>query len=224
MLGRRTGWGLGVLVVLGLGIGGSALTRPVPVPVRAPTTTAPSLPAPVRSEVPVPTATPGPAPAAAGPAPAMPASDPVRLRVPAIAVDSGLVALGLRSDGTLEVPSGAFPAGWYTGAPTPGERGPAVIAGHVDLDRVPGVFHDLAALRVGDLVLVDRQDGTSATFAVDLVGRYPKDAFPTAAVYGDSRGAGLRLITCGGQFDAAAGHYEDNVVVFASLVDPSSAR
>jgi sortase (surface protein transpeptidase) len=71
--------------------------------------------------------------------------------------------LGLEPDGTLEVPPGAFPAGWYTGAPTPGELGPAVIAGHISW-RGPGVFHDLHRLSVGDLVTVSRADGTAADF------------------------------------------------------------
>ncbi len=54
------------------------------------------------------------------------------------------------------------------------------------------------------------------TFSVDSVQRYSKQRFPTAAVYGPAPGPVLRLITCGGQFDAASGHYRDNVVVYAS--------
>ena len=50
--------------------------------------------------------------------------------------------LGLRADGSMEVPPGGFPAGWYTGGPTPGELGPAIIAGHVDWNG-PGVFYNL---------------------------------------------------------------------------------
>lgn len=46
-------------------------------------------------------------------------STPVRVRVPAIDVDSELMTLGLRGDGSLEVPPEGFPAGWYTGGPTP---------------------------------------------------------------------------------------------------------
>ncbi|HUX71136.1 MAG TPA: class F sortase, partial [Cellulomonadaceae bacterium] len=66
-------------------------------------------------------------------------SAPVRLQIPAIGVDSSLMALGLNSDGTMQVPPSGFPAGWYTGAPTPGEIGPAIIAGHVDWNG-PAVF------------------------------------------------------------------------------------
>ena len=41
-------------------------------------------------------------------------------------------------------------------------------------------------------------------FTVTRVARYPKDAFPTAEVYGPTADAELRLITCGGAFDRAA--------------------
>jgi hypothetical protein len=150
----------------------------------------------------------------------MAASRPVRVRIPAIGVDSELMDLGVQDDGTLEVPPTGFPAGWFTGAPTPGELGPAVIAGHVDWAGSAGVFAHLRDVVVGDEVTVAREDGSSAVFRVSQVGQFPKDAFPTAAVYGDLDHAGLRIITCGGDFDRAAHSYRDNTVVFADLVGP----
>ncbi len=161
-------------------------------------------------------------PPVAVPDPALPtvmaASVPVRVQVPAIAVDSELMELGLQADGTLEVPPDAFPAGWFSGAPTPGELGPAVIVGHIDWVTGPGVFFRLAELAVGDEISVSRADGSVAVFRTTEVTRYPKDAFPTALVYGDIDHAGLRLISCGGEFNRSTGHYEDNVVAFAELV------
>jgi sortase (surface protein transpeptidase) len=125
--------------------------------------------------------------------------------------------LGLQSDGTVEVPPGPFPAGWYTGSPTPGELGPAVLVGHVHWNDRAGVFADLASLTSGDEVVVRRADGGSAVFRVTRTEQFSKDAFPTARVYGDLDYAGLRLITCGGR-NLLTGRYEDNVVVFARLV------
>ena len=87
---------------------------------------------------------------AAGAAKPLAGSVPVRLLIPAIGVDSTLMELGLHDDGTMEVPPAGFPAGWYSGAPTPGELGPAVIAGHVDWTG-PGVFYDLHKLAAGDI-------------------------------------------------------------------------
>lgn len=147
----------------------------------------------------------------------LPRSEPTRVHIPAIGVDSDLVDLGLDDRGRMEVPRGAFPAGWYTGAPTPGELGPAILAGHVDYGGAAGVFFRLRELGPGDAVEVTREDGTTAVFRVTRVEQHDKDAFPTAAVYGDIDHAGLRLITCGGAFDRGASSYEDNIVVFAEL-------
>jgi hypothetical protein len=148
----------------------------------------------------------------------MAASKPIRIEVPAIGVDSDLMALGLQPDGTLEVPPDGFPAGWFTGAPTPGERGPAVIVGHIDWVTGPGVFYELGSLSVGDEIRVSRADGSVAVFTTTQLAEYPKDAFPTALVYGDIDHAGLRLISCGGSFNTRTGHYEDNIVAYAELL------
>jgi hypothetical protein len=145
-------------------------------------------------------------------------SAPVRVQIPAIGVDSTLMQLGLRADGSLQVPPSGFPAGWYTGAPTPGELGPAILAGHVDWGGQPGVFSRLHDLQPDEEVTVARQDGTAAVFRVTQVKEYPKDKFPTDVVYGDLDHPGLRLITCGGSFDRQARSYDDNIVAFADLV------
>ncbi|MCW2704444.1 MAG: Peptidase sortase [Blastococcus sp.] len=147
----------------------------------------------------------------------MPASVPVGLAIPALGVTSAVIGLGLEDDGSMEVPPGAYPAGWYDQSPTPGELGPAILAAHVDWGGKPGVFHAIRDLQPGDEVSVARQDGSIATFRVDRVDEYAKEAFPTDAVYGDLDHAGLRLITCGGDFDDDSGSYEDNIVVFATF-------
>jgi hypothetical protein len=150
----------------------------------------------------------------------LPASPPVHLDVPAIGVSSDLLDLGLNPDGTVEVPPLAkdSKAGWYRDSPTPGEVGPALILGHVDsAEYGPGVFFELGDLRPGDEILVTRADASTAVFRVDRVASYPKDAFPTLEVYGNTDDAELRLITCGGDFDPAARSYLSNIVVYASL-------
>jgi sortase (surface protein transpeptidase) len=143
------------------------------------------------------------------------------LSIPAIAVRSPLLRLGLTAKGALEVPSGRHydEAGWYRYSVQPGSIGPAVIVGHVDsAANGPSVFFRLGALHSGDLVSVARADGSVAVFAVDGVRRYHKAAFPTRLVYGNTDRPVLRLITCGGRFDRASGHYVDNIVVLATLV------
>ena len=173
----------------------------------------------VRLDVPVAASVPAP-PASEAPSVALelPASQPVRIAIPALGVTSDVMELGLAADGTMEVPRGAYPVGWYDRSPTPGQLGPAVLAGHVDWAGEPGAFYGLRELLPGDEVVVDRADGTVATFRVDRVEEHDKDAFPSDDVYGDIPSAGLRLITCGGSFDSDTGDYDDNVIVFATLV------
>lgn len=148
---------------------------------------------------------------------AMQGSTPVRVQIPAIGVDSTLVNLGLNPDGAMQVPIDGTTAGWYTGAPTPGELGPAVIAAHVDWQGKEGVFYQLSHLRTGDKVSVQRRDGSTAYFIIDKVAEYPKSEFPTEQVYGDLPYPGLRLITCGGDLDSKAHSYLDNIIVYAHL-------
>lgn len=147
----------------------------------------------------------------------LPASRPVRLAIPAIEVNTGVIDLGLKPDGTMEVPADGSTAGWYTESPTPGELGPAVLAAHVDWKGSKGVFYDLRRTEPGDQVTVERADGRAAAFTVRRVEQYPKDRFPTDQVYGDVDTAQLRLITCGGDFDTGARSYRDNIVVYAEL-------
>ncbi|WP_433297477.1 class F sortase [Actinoplanes sp. CA-030573] len=149
--------------------------------------------------------------------PLMASSTPTRVVIPALGVDVPLVGLGQEADGSMQVPTDAATVGWYTKAPTPGSLGPAVLAGHVDYHHKPGTFHKLSELKPGDSINVDREDGSMAMFSVVKVERYPKNRFPSNAVYGAISRAGLRLITCGGNFDSSAGHYEDNIVVYADL-------
>src|SRR5512133_671189 len=147
----------------------------------------------------------------------LPESDPVAVSIPRIGVQSRLVDLGLDRDGAMEVPQDPALAGWFSGGPAPGALGPAVIAGHVTWNGAPAVFHRLGTMRRGDQVTVTRKDGKTAVFTVTRVARFSKSQFPSRAVYGSIDHAGLRLITCGGTYDAARHRYLDNVVVFARL-------
>jgi hypothetical protein len=167
---------------------------------------------PAPSGVPTPD---GPAAGVPWPSAAGPVALPVELTVPAIGVRTSLVRLGLTPAGRLQVPASFTVAGWYDGSPRPGATGSAIIAGHIDSRAGPAVFYRLASLRPGDLAYVRRADGTVALFRVTGVRIYPKDRFPTTAVYGPAPGPALRLITCGGTFDPALHSYLSNVVVYA---------
>lgn len=204
--GRRGAWGV-VAVVLLIGVhllrGGADELRadgpPQPLAAAAPDT--------------------GGALPAAAPDP-LPASRPVRVRIPSVRVDAPVAEVGLDADGWIEAPPPYEPelAGWFTGAVTPGERGTAVVVGHVDTPEGRGVFYDLGALAKGRRVEVVRADGRTAVFTVYGIEVVPKDGFPADRVYGSTGRPELRLITCGGPYERDGG-YAGNVVVSARLTE-----
>lgn len=159
---------------------------------------------------------PGPGPGSSEPAPGQPAVDPRSVRVPAHGISAELDPLRLDQAGVL-VPPAYGRAGWYAAGPEPGDRGAAVIAGHVDSDSGPDVFARLPHLVPGDRISVGLEDGRTLGFTVTRVRQFPQRQFPTQQVYGPTPRPELRLITCGGDYDRAAGRYLDNVVVFATL-------
>ena len=147
------------------------------------------------------------------------ASTPVRIDIAAVGITARIGPLGLNPDGTLEVPTDFARAGWYTGRPTPGEAGPAVIVAHRASRRGgPGAFWKLPDVQPGQQIVVTRADRRRVLFSVERIEQHRKDAFPTEAVYGPTDDTVLRVITCGGPFDPALGdHYRDNVIVFARM-------
>ena len=183
--------------------------------VMATETTSRVAPPPVRSRTTAPTTRRHPAPR-----PGISATTPVRIEASSIGVSAPIDPLGLNADGSLAVPKDFRRAGYYTGRPIPGEIGPAIIVAHVDSKSGPAAFARLREIRSGAEVVVTRADGSRIVFVVDRVERHPKNAFPTAAVYGPTPDATLRLITCGGSFDRASGHYRDNYIAFAHRRDP----
>jgi len=156
--------------------------------------------------------------------PALHQSLPVSVAIPTIGVKSKLLHLGRNNDGTMAVPNlitSAGEAAWYKYSVTPGQIGTAVIEGHVDSYQGRAVFFRLGALHPGNRINVTLADGITAVFRVTGVREYAKDKYPANTVYAPVNYAGLRLITCGGGFNAVTGHYLNSVVVFASLVSSS---
>ena len=155
------------------------------------------------------------------------ASEPVRISIPAIGVNSVVFPIGKDQHGGLQAPQpgpNLNNVGWYKYSPTPGQTGPAVLEGHVDTVQGPSVFLKLGALRPGDKIRITRADGSVVVFSVDAVRAYPThDDFPTQLVYGgDLSEPTLRMITCS-NFDQNTGHYVGNTIVFAHLTSSSPA-
>jgi LPXTG-site transpeptidase (sortase) family protein len=145
-------------------------------------------------------------------------SKPVQLIIPKLEINAPIGELGLNSDKTMEIPSEGSVVGWYKHKKTPGEKGPAILVGHLDWQSGPGVFYNLDELEPGDMVKVKREDGTTAVFSVAYKKNYHVDEFDTEQVYGNLDHAGLRLITCSGKFLKQNDRYSHNLVVFADLI------
>lgn len=209
---------VGVLLVV-LGLHGQA-GPPQPAPQRAAISAPLSAAAPTADPKPSPAATSEPTAPAVDLGTILPASVPVTLDIPIIGVHSTtLVPLNVGADGVLAAPTDFARPGWYAGGPTPGQLGPAIIAGHVDGPTGPAIFYRLGQLTPGAQVTITRQDSSIATFAIDTVASYAKSEFPTDLVYGNTTNrAELRLITCGGAFDRKTGHYVDNIIAFGHLI------
>jgi LPXTG-site transpeptidase (sortase) family protein len=147
-------------------------------------------------------------------------ASPTKIEIPSLRAESSLIWTGLNPDRTIQVPDVHTPmqASWYTFSSKPGDPGPAVILGHVDGDRKPGIFYQLHTMKPGQRVIIERSDGTRLTYAVTKVWKTDKDEFPADVVYGATPGSELRLITCGGAWEGGQTGYADNIIVNARLI------
>jgi sortase (surface protein transpeptidase) len=205
---------LGLVLVVG-GIAAFAGSSDAPVGEVPPATTAvaPPAPAPEPDPTPEPEVTPEPEPEPD------PVAVPVSLALPTLGVDTPAVHVGLEDDGSMEIPEDVTTVGWYELGVAPGEAGSAVIAGHVDSrTQGRGAFFDIGQLDVGDEATVTHDDGATSEWRVTGRTTYPKDEAPLPELFRRGGDPQLVLITCGGDFDAGARSYADNVVV---LLEPA---
>ena len=146
------------------------------------------------------------------------AGDPFRLTIDAIGVDAPIVAVGVEpGTNAMQIP-GLDDVGWYEFGSLPGDPdGTSVLVGHVDGNGRPGVFANLRDLAPGDTFVVTRPDGGARAFAVTGLQQFDKQALPSD-LFARGGPPRLALITCGGPFDPATGHYLDNVVVVAAPI------
>jgi Sortase domain len=141
---------------------------------------------------------------------------PVRVAIPALGVDAPVVPVGVAADGALGIPARPAVVGWWAGGSSPGRGfGATVLVGHVDSAAAgPGALFRLQAIRPGAVVTVIAA-GRPWRYVVQAIRAYPKATLPAARVFGQQVAPRLVIVTCGGPFDAATGHYLDNIVVWA---------
>ena len=170
----------------------------------------------------------------ADPVPATSTADsplvPAALSVPAIGVQAPVEARGT-VDYTnpftgqpvtgYGVPEDMAATSWWSDGPEPGSGQMAVVLGHDVPGAVPGVFDRLSDLQVGDVVVLTDAAGTALQLQViqaPLTGLEKSTLALSDALNGHPEGADVALVTYGGEFDAADGASDENVVVFASVV------
>ena len=120
----------------------------------------------------------------------------------------------------MEIPRRVTEVGWFEPADglgvVPGERGTAVLAGHVDSrTQGPGAFHRLGLVAVDDRVEVTHADGSVSRWRVVSVQRFPKPDVPIEELFAWDGAPGLALVTCGGEFDRTTRSYTENFIVRA---------
>jgi LPXTG-site transpeptidase (sortase) family protein len=141
---------------------------------------------------------------------------PSRIVIPSLAIDAPVISVGLKDDGSMEIP-GAAEAGWFKLGAWPGDEvGSAVLAGHVDHAHKPGVFIELRRLEVGSIIVLADETGRELRYTVSERFQVDKDELPTAELFRRNGPAILTLITCGGIFDRKHHSYRDNIVIRAT--------
>lgn len=155
--------------------------------------------------------------------PALPTGKPTRLKIPKINVDAGFLYTGLTPDGIMEIPNNIVDVGWFTGSVRPGEKGVAVVTGHVAQIRggvltKPGVFYNLKELGIGDTLNVINDKGVSIAFVVREIRNYDPAADATYVFTSSDGGIHLNLITCEGTWNPAQLSYSQRLVIFTDAV------
>ncbi len=145
--------------------------------------------------------------------------EPKILYIPKINISANMESVGMDNEGKMDVPKLAENAGWYNLGAKPGEKGSAVMAGHLDdITGAPAVFFNLNQLIEGDEVLVTDKLDKITRFKVLRKEVYDFDKFPLQEVFALSDKAYLNLITCDGSFDQASRNYSKRMVVYTEKI------
>ncbi|MGF2615083.1 class F sortase [Rossellomorea vietnamensis] len=146
---------------------------------------------------------------------------PASLSIPKLEIDAPIKEFGLDSEGSMEVPENGVDVAWFEPGIQPGQKGNAVLAGHVDDEKQPAVFFRLKELVPGDKIFLQDETGKTLTFMVREKEAYQKDDAPLRKVFGPGEKRMLNLITCTGYFDRDIHNYVERLVIFTELVEVS---
>jgi LPXTG-site transpeptidase (sortase) family protein len=137
---------------------------------------------------------------------------PSRLRIPTIGVDAWVGAVGLRTDGSMDVPNNLWTSSWLATGPKPGQPGNAVIAAHRGVGS-PALFSHLENVRPGDRIYVSDAAGNEIAYSVTAVVSLDLSLSSQREVFAPATAQQLVLITCFGRYIPSARTYDHRLVV-----------
>lgn len=146
---------------------------------------------------------------------------PIRLKIPAIGVDSAIEDAYITPDGRMDVPAGTINVAWFALGPHPGKEGSAVIGGHYgfyEANKGPTVFYNLDKLKIGDKVYIEDDRGETLAFVVRKIELFDRNADATTVFTSSDGLAHLNLITCEGVWNQINDTYPDRRVVFTDAI------
>ncbi len=145
---------------------------------------------------------------------------PVRLQIPKLKVNAVVRSVGLTANGSMGIPKLPSETVWYMYGPKPGEKGSAVIAGHVNwYSGAKGIFERINTLKPGDIITVQDDKGLTMDFAVSTTRAIGEKADATSVFRSYDGKAHLNLVTCSGIWNKVTRSYSKRLVVFADKVE-----
>jgi sortase A len=144
--------------------------------------------------------------------------EPLGFSIPKLKIESAVEYVGMTPEGRMGDPEDPQEVAWWKLGARPGQKGSAVLAGHLDTPQgTPGIFWDLDTLEIGDEIIVNETNGNDLVFEVFDKQIYEDANFPINEVFGKSDGYYLNLITCEGTFDSESKNYDKRYVIFSHL-------
>lgn len=150
----------------------------------------------------------------------VPPDHPRYISIPKLKISARVKAVGLTADNKIQSPSNVHDVGWYDQSAKPNEPGAMVLDGHVSSWTTKGVFADLKKLVPGDIVRIEKGDGTTLTYEVVKIQVYSAENVDmNAAISPVMKGAkGLNLITCEGRVKKGTNEFDHRLVAFTKQI------
>jgi len=150
---------------------------------------------------------------------------PKILNIPKLGINAKVQYVGLNSTDEMDVPSNNNDVAWFNLGAIPGEKGSAVIAGHLNgRSGEPAIFWDLHKLKIGDDIYVVDNSENKKYFQVMSIEKYETNSAPMEKIFGLNNEIYLNLITCGGAWDRAENTYDERLVVFTKHLKDTMSK